>query len=1104
MKMLSVLMLAAVMQVSASTYAQTVTISGQQMPLRKLFKEIRKQTGYDFVYSSAVLSESATVDLEVKNAPLEDVLRLCFRDQPLTWAIVDKTIVVKRRMAAAPVTPVAPVVQDGRVTGKVLDAGGRPIAGASVVVRGLPGGTTTNAQGEFSLIIRQEEVVLAISFVGYDPQLVRVRSGQQLTVRLQERTEQIKEVVISTGIFTRKKESFTGAIASVSGDQLRSVGNQNIVQSLKTLDPSFLVLENNLQGANPNTLPTIELRGKTSLTTNALQDQFGTDPNQPLFILDGFETTLRVINDLDINRVASITLLKDAASTALYGAKAANGVVVVETKKPVPGELRVSYTGDFRAEIPDLRSYNLMNAAEKLEFERLSRRYIPSGNSPDYEYQKVLDAQYYAKLAEVQRGVNTYWLREPIQTGFTNGHSVQVSGGSRELLFVAGANYKNISGAMKGSGRDMWGANMDLTYRKGKLNITNRLYLSGYKAKESPYGSFANFAGANPYYRMYNEDGSIPKYLERSTGVYETQQYVVANPLYNALLNSKNQTDNFAFQNALQMIYSITPQLQLQGSMQIAQGTVDTVRFSPPEHSEFDNAAVYERGRYSRGTIRNSGYQGNVMLTYARVFASRHQLTSNLRAEIQEARNRYERMVAVGFPTGTNGNPAFAKSYEPYGRPGAGFTIYRRTNLLASVNYSYDQRYLLDATYRLDGSTAFGSANKYSPFWSAGVGWNLHNEGFLKDEAWIDQLKLRANIGVTGNQNLGSVSSISVYNFENGQNLFGQGLSLTTLGNPWLEWQKTVQSSAGADIVLLRNRFSATLNVYEKNTDPLVIGVTMPSSTGIQTFPLNVGRLSMKGMEFNIRYAPIYNLKDRIIWTIGGFGSMVKGTYGGFGNALEGLNKTQLDSKSLIRFRDGFSPDDIWAVQSLGIDPGTGNELFLTREGLTTFTYDAADIRRVGNTRPQIEGIANTQLTIKGFSLGVNLRYRWGGDVFNSALYNKVENIGVDQLRSNQDRRALYDRWQNPGDVAKFKSISITTTTPMSSRFVQKDNNLVGESINVGWQFLADSWIRHLSMKSLRVTAFMNDIFRASTVHTERGIDYPFANTVSMSLNASF
>jgi hypothetical protein len=224
------------------------------------------------------------------------------------------------------------------------------------------------------------------------------------------------------------------------------------------------------------------------------------------------------------------------------------------------------------------------------------------------------------------------------------------------------------------------------------------------------------------------------------------------------------------------------------------------------------------------------------------------------------------------------------------------------------------------------------------------------------------------------------------------------------------------------------------------------------------------------------------------------------------------LNKQQLDNRSLIRFRDGYSPEDLWGVYSHGIDPATGREVFLTKEGQYSFVYDPADIRKVGNSRPNIEGVFNSSITYRGFNLGIFIRYRLGGDQFNSALFSKVENISDAALAKNQDRRALYDRWKSPGDIARFKNIGISdagnastaSITPMSSRFIQEENSITGESVNFGYEFQDTKWLKRLGLQSLRFTGYMNDIFRISTIRRERGILYPYARSVSFSINANF
>ena len=997
------------------------------------------------------------------------------------------------------------------VKGRVLNAeNNEGLALASILIPGLRQGITADRNGEFSLPIPVNTRHLIVQFVGFDPQSVPVTGRDNIVVRMNRIVLSNSNVVV-TGIITRNKESFTGATQTFKGEELKLIGNQNVVQSVKSLDPSFILNEDNLVGSNPNALPQIEIRGKTSVDNRSLRDEFTADPNQPLFILDGFETNLRTVLDLDMNRVESLTLLKDAASTAIYGARAANGVVVIETKKPVPGSMQFYYSGDFRIEVPDLNDYNMMNAEEKLEFERLSGRYTYGGSAANWPLQVVLDSLYNSRLQKVRRGIDSYWLNEPLQTGFTQGHSIRAEGGDARARYGAGLQYRRQTGVMIGSGRDTWQGNLDLIYRVGKFNIQNKFFVNGFTADESPYGSFADFVNTNPYYSKYNELGEIGKYLEIGKGRMGSEE-VVVNPLYNALLNNFDIHKNFGIQNNLQLTYMMSPGIQLQGGIQVNKGSGDHTIFYPAEHSRFDNYGPFEKGSHSRRSIESSGYQANLMLTYGKLFKNIHQLNANLRAEIQENRNETYRAIAVGFPANSNGNPAFAYGYEPNRRPQTYLSVFRRNNFLLSGSYTLDRRFVTDFSLRMDGSTAFGSNKKYSSFWSVGIGWNLHNEPMFKGKSWINTLRLKANTGLTGNQNFSQVVSVSVYDYTSSLNSFGQGVDLVTLGNPDLEWQTTRQTNVGVDFALFKNKLSGYANLFEKYTNPLIVAVDLSSSTGLVNYPLNAGNLNNRGVEANIRYSPIYQPSRRIIWTLGVTGIVQKSKYGGISNQLQSLDKQQLDNRSMIRYRDGYSPEDLWGVFSHGIDPATGREVFLTADGQYTFIYNPADIRRVGNSRPDVEGVFNTSFSYKGFNIGVYVRYRFGGDIFNSALYNKVENISDAALARNQDRRALYDRWRNPGDISRFKNIGITdaglattaTSTPISSRFIQEENTIAGESVNVGYEFNNAKWLKRVGMQTLRITGYMNDIFRISSIRKERGINYPFARSVSFSINASF
>jgi TonB-dependent SusC/RagA subfamily outer membrane receptor len=376
------------------------------------------------------------------------------------------------------------------VRGSVKDEAGFVLPGATILIKGTKRHTLANADGKFELSDVPPHATLEISFLGFENMEIALNGRSAVDVVLRETAKRLDEVVV-IGNIERNRYSFTGSMATVSGSSLKQIGSQNLVESLKSLDPSFVVLENIAAGANPNVLPTIEIRGQTSvINITDVDDMFRTDPNQPLFILDGFETTLQKIVDLDYNRVASVSILKDAASTAFYGSRAANGIVVVETVKGEPGRYKFFYNGDYSVQVPDLTSYNMMNAEEKLEFERLSKRYVYNAGrtaiTTEYQakIQAALDMLYAQRLAEVRRGVNSYWLSEPLRTSLINRQSVRFSGGNNELVLDAGFSYRNAPGVMKGSKRDSWTGDLDINFNRGNFSFINQLGLSGYTAVE--------------------------------------------------------------------------------------------------------------------------------------------------------------------------------------------------------------------------------------------------------------------------------------------------------------------------------------------------------------------------------------------------------------------------------------------------------------------------------------------------------------------------------------------------------------------------------------------------------------------------------------------
>ncbi|MGX5821028.1 SusC/RagA family TonB-linked outer membrane protein [Chitinophaga lutea] len=1095
------------MQASVVAHAQKVTLSERNAPLESVFRKVQAQAGVSFVYTKTELSQAKPVTLQLTNVSLDEALQACFQGQPLKYTREGKYVVVKPA-PATPVQPAAPADHD--VTGRLTDEEGAPVIRASIAIKGTQQMTTSDEKGNFRFDGVAEDAVIVVRSLGFAPVEVPLRGRSTLKVVMKRTASQIGEVVISTGMFTRKKESFTGATATYTGEQLKTVGNQDVIKSLRTLDPSFIVVPNNVAGSNPNARPTIEVRGQTGIS--GFNSQLGIDPNQPLFILDGFEVDMQQIVDLDINRVASITLLKDAASTAIYGAKAANGVVVVETLQPKPGKMQLSYSADFTIDGADLRDYNLMNAAEKLEFERLAGRYKYINQGVTAATQYKLDEQYNARLAAVASGVNTYWLAEPLQTAVTQRHSLFASGGDNNVRYSIGGSYRRNNGIMIGSFRDTWGVNADLQYRKGRLNITNKAVYTGVKGEESPYGSFSLFTRTNPYYTKYDENGDVSKYLDYSIDTRTTNSGYIRNPLYDATLNSYNESRSNTVTDNLAFIYSFNNYLRATAGISIGFTNSVGESFLDPRHASFETVITDLKGRYTTTRNENSSLQSYLSMSYGRTFTGGHQVSANFRGDVRSSSSKSFSSAVVGFPVGSNGNPKYATSYDPNSTlPGYGDAVSRNASGTAALNYSFRNRFLMDASARYDVSTSFGSNQYAHPFWSLGAGWNLHQEPMFKHITFINRLKLFVNTGTSSNQSYTGLGSSSVYTFSGLYNaLMGQSLQISQVGNPDLMWPITTATNTGIELSMFKSRINVNLNYFTKVTANMVVPISTPLSTGYSTYNTNVGGMRNKGLELMARFTPWADAEKRAAWNITLTGLYQDSKFGGIGNALAQENsKFQNDSSLALQYQkyaDGRSQYDLWAVRSLGIDPATGKEVYLTKDGVRTFTYNANDKVVVGSSRPDLEGVIGTNFAYKGFSFSVSIRYRIGGSTINSAVYEKVENLDYTDVYVNQDRRALYDRWKKPGDIAQFSDIASIggTTKAVSSRFVQEDSNITGESFSLGYSFDQVKWISRAGLKNLRVNAYMNDFWRRSTIRAERGLDYPFARSGSFSINASF
>ncbi|MDR0421841.1 MAG: SusC/RagA family TonB-linked outer membrane protein [Proteiniphilum sp.] len=1077
--------------------------------LTDVFKRMEPLSGYKILFTYDDIRD-IRVSGSFRDKPVEEALKGIIGNKPLKYRITEKYINItldRQRNRASTGDPDNPVV-----TGFVYDTEGEPLIGVSVTLTSnRSAGTVTDIEGKFTLKVDSPEEMLVFSYVGMKKKELPARNIRRNAKIVLENDTELSEVVVEAGVIQRSKLGFTGSYKQVDREELLSVGNINILQTLGVLDPAFTITENNLAGSNPNAMANISLRGGSTINiTNVLDDQTS-NPNEPLFILDGFETTLETVNDLDINRIESITILKDASSTAIYGSKGGNGVVVIETIKPKMGELMINYGGDLKIAAADLSEYNLMNAAEKLEFELKSGRY---GNITDWSGNADKIADYMSRLGQVNRGVNTYWLKVPVRTALTQSHSLNLSGGNEGFLYQAGVNYRDVMGVMKGSERQTFGGNMRLTYRRGNLSVSNNLIVSVTDGRDGSWGSFSDFVNANPYYIMRNADGTISEYLDSyriSENYRPTNAY---NPLYNAMLASRRDTKTQSLTNNLSFDWRITERLRWQASVSLGTTSTDAVSFRDPKHTSYIGMDYTRKGEYTSTIGKNWRYNLNTTVNYAISLQNAHNLTFTGRASAQSDQSNRQAYSLTGFPPGVEGIPSYAYSYREGSVPDYAEEINRQVSFLAAFNYNYRYRYLFDVNYNADGTTAFGRNQKFRTFYSVGAGWNLHREAFAREWKALQELRLRGSYGINGNQNVSNYS-VNVYRYYSGSDIFGTASYMSGYANPNLKWQVVKKASTGIDAVLLNNRLSLNVDVYSTNTDPMVVDVDQKPSSGVSKYPVNMGYIKTQGVEFAAGYYIIRNIPRQISLNVRLTGNTYHSEYGGFGSALENLNnafrsdgsvKATLNPNSLIRYQDGSSPTALWAVRSLGIDPASGKEVFLTKDGLPTSTYSIDDRVKIADSKPDIRGIVGIGFRYRKFIANLNFGYSLGGYRFNSALFNKVENISTSNIVYNQDRRALYDRWQKPGDETQFKGISNigSVETQMSSRFIQRDNYFNAESGKITWDFSKDRWLKATGMEDFRVSISMSDLFRMSTIRQERGIDYPFERSVTMGVSARF
>ena len=1118
LKLTTILLLVGALHLSAATYSQTVTLRGNNKSLETVFKEIKQQTGYLFFYNETVSIKGKTVNVNLKNIPLADALTACLKDNGLSFTIVDKTIVIQNKV---PEEKPAEVLNKITISGQVIDSVSKTtIPGVNISIKGTRGAIgQSNDKGEFSVTAEPGQTLL-FTFIGYKSAEVKITGATAIIVKLLPDISNIKDVVV-TGYQVIKKDNYTGNAITVSGADLKRNNPQNLIKSIQSFDPSFRVLDNNLTGSDPNKLPRINVRGATaipSINDDILnRNNLSSNYNLPAFILDGFEVSLQKVVDLDINRIESVTLLKDGAATAVYGSRAANGVMVITTKAPIAGKLQLSYDYQLTFNGPDLSDYHVLNARQKIDYEQLVGLYKTLTPTSGDTRQEDLDAQLFTRLKNVASGVDTYWLSQPLRNAYQQKHTLYAQGGDQSFRYGINMRYQTQPGVMKGSDNTRYSGGVNFTYNpSSKLIVRNDLTVTQVNQANSPYGNFSDYVNANPYFPMRDSTGALLQELANwriNTGRQGGLQYVtenIFNPLYEASLSSFDKSAYTEILESFSADYKITTGLRLKALVSVNKTNSTADRYVSPLSSAFFNTAtdkLNNRGSYDYGSNSNLNIDGNVTVNYNKQIAD-HFFNLVLGANILSARSDAKSFSAQGFSNDRFSNIGFARIYKENSGPFGDVIKSRTAGGFFSGNYAFKNRYLLDASVRIDGSSAFGADKRFAPFWSVGAGWNLHQENFIKGSG-ISQLRLKGSIATLSSISFPAYQSRSIYQYQT-SNWYSTGIGATVLGygNSNLEWQKTKTYDIGVDLGLFKDRLVISPRYYYKLTKGLITDINLAPSTGFTTYKDNLGDMSNKGYELYL-VANAFRSKD---WNVNITGNLahnenkivhISESLKAFNNNIDGF-QTNTDNNAfstpLTRYVEGKSLTTIYAVKSLGIDPENGKEILVKKDGSLTYVWDVKDIQDVGNTAPKAEGSFGTTVTYKRFMLSFNFHYRFGGKAFNQTLIDRVENADP---RYNVDSRVLEQRWKQPGDHTFFKNIADLTDTYVSSRFVQKDNLVELQSLYLSYDFNPAS-IRKIGLQNLRLSATANDIFRTSTIQVERGIYYPFARSLTFGIQGSF
>ncbi|MBB5437873.1 TonB-linked SusC/RagA family outer membrane protein [Pedobacter sp. AK017] len=864
MKFTIILLVTVFLQLAQATKAQRITFSQKNASLEQVFKEIRKQSGYDFFYDLEDIKKAKRVDLSVNNETLEEVLNRCFEDQPFTFMVKDRTVIIKEKRQPK-TTGIAAVVQKVDIKGKVTDQNGGPLPGVSIKLKGSNLGTMSDSNGNYALSLPEGTGTLVFSFIGFAQQEIAVNGQSTINVVLKEEDKALTEVVV-VGYGTQKKVNLTGAVSNVSGTELTTRQAPNTTSLLQGRMPGVQVTQNSGQpGAEA---ASIQIRGMGT---------FSKASNDPLILIDGIEGNL---NNVNPNQIESVSVLKDAASAAIYGSRAANGVILVTTKSGKAGRLNIDYSYNFGSQRATSIYDRITNSVEFMEL--LNKAILHTGTSANQAYSQ-------AQIEEYRQGALTNpaqypsydWMDAIFRTAPMQQHYLSVNGGKEGTTYNFGAGYLDQDGILIATGYKRYDAQFNF---KTDLNkrVTFGTNISFSKGKRNETALNNNFDGNSTEDQILSALAAHPTFtpkLPDGSGRYAAKAYIFEggnkNPVATAENGGRYLNNHYALASAYLNV-DILPGLkgEIKGAVKYNEREtkvhvvgIPGYMFLPDPITGLYNYNTQWNGTVGENnlTVRNDKdvqYTVFGTLNYTKKIAENHNFGALL--GVSQETFRYDRLQ--GFKRNAPSDDLLDLSiFEPGGQTADGFSYeWALQSLFGRVNYDYKEKYLLELNFRYDGSSRFPTGNKWGFFPSASAGWRINQEEFLKDVSWLNSLKARVSWGQVGNQNVNRTllgesmpypyqSVLNPYLYFIGGSL-QQGVTQTDLINRNVKWETTSVTNLGVDFSLFKSSLFGSVDWYTKRTTDILRELQVPDFIGLTGPTVNSGEMKNTGVEFLLGY----------------------------------------------------------------------------------------------------------------------------------------------------------------------------------------------------------------------------------------------------------